>query len=244
VRERSDTDPKFPDALPTEAKALAAMRDEVDDDLDFRELLEAQLGELKEWVRGDRKYRRRLYAKLQAVYAIYVLASGHLKREALVQRRCKSAGITETQASHLSIRLVKLLFRPTEKTTYQYAAALRYAVFKKIAVDDLAAVLEKKGGGIAKFADRFWQKASKLSSDAAVDTEDNGDALEDASDSGKHRSSKRREYDQSAEAIPEFKWNDKALKLYAEAPSGAQIRQIAEKGSDGRWIVIKVRVVA
>lgn len=241
-REECAAGSEFPDELPTEAKAVEAVRSEIDEDVDFRELLEAQLADAEEWARSEQKYRTRLHAKLQHAYTIYVLAAGNSKREALIQRRCTSAGIVETQASHLSIRLVKLMLRPADKTIYQYAAALRYAAMKKIRVNDLAAAL-KKGGGIAKFAECFWQKVPTLSSDNEDDGEDNGDASEEASGS-KDRRSTHRGHDASAEAAPEFKWNDKALKLYAEATTGDRIRQVAEKNPDGRWKVIKIGLVA
>jgi len=184
-----------------------------------------------------------LHHKLQTVYVIYALAAGNPKREALVQRRCDATGIAATRASHLTIRLVKLLLRPADKTVYQYAAALRYAALKKITVNDLASALEQ-GGGIAKFAERFWQKASKLSSDAADDSEDNDDASDEASGSGKHRRSKRRPYDPSGEAVPEVEWNTKARAVYAEATNGDRVKQVSEKGPDGHWVVIKARLLS
>jgi len=222
----------FPSELPREAKAIAAVRHELDDDLDFRELLEAQLAEAEEWGRRERGYRKRLHHKLQVLYAIFVLADGNAKREALIQRQCDSAGIAGTRASHTTIRLVKLLLRPAEKTAYQYAAALRYAALTKIRVAELSAALEK-GGGIAKFAERFWQKASDLRSDADENNTDD----QQSSGSDKHRSKKR--HDRRTKAVPAFEWNRKALAVYARAGEGDRIRQVAQKDSDGRWRVIK-----
>src|SRR5438105_216781 len=103
-REQHDVGSEFPDELPREAKAIAAVRAEIDADVDFRGLLQAQLDEVEEWTAGERNYRKHLHRKLQSVYELYVLAAGNPKREALVQRRCDSAEIADTQASHLTIR--------------------------------------------------------------------------------------------------------------------------------------------
>ena len=237
-REQHDVESEFPDQLPGEAKAIAAVRA-----VDFRRLLQAQLDDVEEWTRDDCKYRKRLHRKLQRVYELYVLAADNRERETLIQRRCDSAKIANTRASHLTIRLVKLLLQPAKNSVYQYAAALRNAALKKIPVDDFAAALEK-GGGIAHFAERFGQKASKLASADADQREDSDETDDEDSGNGKDRASKRRADDQSAEAAPEFEWNDKALKLYAEATTGDQIRQVAEKKRGGRWKVIKARVVS
>jgi hypothetical protein len=138
-----------------EVQAIDSLREDLDSDLDFRALFDEQLSQAEEWKNTDRKYRRRLYAKLQDVYTLYVMAHRNPKRERLIERKCDELKISKTKASHLSIRIVKLILRTSDKTAYQYASALRCAALTDIACGALAAELAKRHHGIADLAARF-----------------------------------------------------------------------------------------
>jgi len=220
----------FPDELPREAKAIAAVRVEVDD-AEFRGLLQAQLDEVPEWKRGDRKHRKRLHRKLQSVYELYVLAAGNRTREAVIQRRCDSAGIADTKASHLTIRLVKLLLHPPEKSVYQYAAVLRSATLEQIPPDQLAEELAKRGNGIDPRADRFWARARKVDegSESEPDSDDDGENDDEASDERNDATPQR----------PRVDWEAKLLMKFRKAEVGVDFAVVLTKVAEDRARIVR-----
>src|ERR1700730_18335718 len=136
--ERKDHVDAFPDKLQEEIEAVDSLRADLDSDLDFREMFDEQFGQAEDWQDTDKKYRKRLYVKLQNLYTLYVLAHGNPKRERLVKKKCDELKISNTKASHLSIKIVKLMLRPSGKTAYQYASEIRYASLTGIAPNALA----------------------------------------------------------------------------------------------------------
>lgn len=83
-----DNTDSFPAESEEDIEAVKSLREDMDEDVDFRELFNEQLVEAEEWQNRDTKYRKRLYAKLQKVYKVYILALGDLKREQLIKRTC------------------------------------------------------------------------------------------------------------------------------------------------------------
>jgi hypothetical protein len=150
-----DNEIVFPEESDKEIAAIDALREDFDEDLDFRTLFDELLGKVDEWKNTNKKYNTRVYEKLGNVYRLYIFTYRNPKRERLVERKCDEHEIPKTKASHLSIRVVRLMMRPPIKTAYQYAAVLRYASMNQIAPSALAAELAKKGSGIAEMADRF-----------------------------------------------------------------------------------------
>jgi hypothetical protein len=159
--EHSDSLEYFPLKSQHEIDAISSLREHFDEDPNFRELFDEELQKAEEWQKKDSRYRKKLYAKLQNVYYLYLLAHADARREQLVERKCDELKISRTKASCLSILLVKLMLRPPEKTAYQYALALRYAALTQIPQNDLAEELEKRGHGIAEMARRFSQEEPK-----------------------------------------------------------------------------------
>jgi hypothetical protein len=175
------------------------------------------------------------------------MCSGDRKREQLVERKFDEYKIVKTAASNLSIRLVKLIFRRSDKTAYQYASVLRYASRKDIAHDALAKELEKKGNGIAEWADRFGkefptqQRAASSSdsgrrsmgpgdddegseADASNEDDNDSDGLADTNDEGyEHNEDNEREVDDAASDQPDVDWGPKAPKKWrkSEVDGGA-----------------------
>ena len=84
-----DNADSFPAESEEDIEAVKSLRGDMEEDVDFRELLNEQLLEAKEWENRDTKYRKRLYAKLQKIYKLYILAlGGDPKREQLIRRTC------------------------------------------------------------------------------------------------------------------------------------------------------------
>lgn len=236
--EYTDDVDAFPEESQAEIEAVDSLRDDIDEDeINFRKLFNRQLEEAEAWQNTDQKYRKRLHAKLRDVYTLYILAHRNPKRERLVERKCDELKIANTEASHLAIRIVKLILRPSDKTAYQYASVLRYASLKDIAPEALAEALAKKGNGIDWMAVRFSkeygtnQRAAvsdsggrstepddyDMAPDASNDNDDDSDGLADDNEYGEA------EEDDAASNPPEVYWGQKALKQWrkSEADGGA-----------------------
>ena len=84
-----DNADSFPAESQEDVEAVTSLREDMDEDIDFQELFNEQLAEAEEWQNRDTKYRKRLYAKLQKVYKLYILALGDPKREQLIKRACE-----------------------------------------------------------------------------------------------------------------------------------------------------------
>jgi hypothetical protein len=83
-----DNADSFPAESEEDIEAVKSLREDMEKDVDFRELFKEQLSEAEEWKNRDTKYRKRLYAKLQKIYKLYILALGDPKREQLIRRTC------------------------------------------------------------------------------------------------------------------------------------------------------------
>jgi hypothetical protein len=114
--------------------------------------------------------RKMLYVLLEKAYGVYLHCSENGKARKYLDKLAEARGIRKTEASDLSIVVVKMLFKFPEKSKspYQYAAALRYATLKKIPPDGLAKELEKKGNGIDKWEERLARAIPKKARAAAL----------------------------------------------------------------------------
>jgi hypothetical protein len=83
-----DNADSFPAQSQEDIEAVKSLREEIDEDDDFGELFKEQLAEADEWQNKDERYRKRLYAKLQKIYKLYILALGDRKREQIIKRKC------------------------------------------------------------------------------------------------------------------------------------------------------------
>jgi hypothetical protein len=219
-----------------EADAIESILEHFDEEVDFDSLFVSELRAADEWNQIDKKYRKRLYVKLQTVYQLYLLARNNPKREGLINQKCKEFGIPITRSSHLSIRLVKLMLRPPGKTPYQYAAALRYATLQQIAPDHLAEELAKKGNGIDKMADRFSADESDEIDEGSGSEPDDDDDDDEAG--SRADASDDEEKDQTPE-YPQVEWGSKLLKQYREAEVGAKWGIVLKKVTENHVRIMK-----
>jgi hypothetical protein len=241
--EHTDDADAFPVGSREDIESAKSLRDGLA--VDFRQLLEEQLRQVEDWQNTDKKYTKRLYKKLEPVYTLYVVALGKPRREQTIENACSELKIPNTGASHLSILIVKLLLRSSDKTAYQYAAALRYAARKQIPHDALAKELAKKGHGIEKWAHQFSQefgtkKRAARSSDSGGGSRDPGDAAAEAhydnNDNGDDNShdgyedteDDGREKDDAVPDHPEVDWGPNALKIWRKS-----------EFDGGTWLFVK-----
>jgi len=224
-------DPTIQDEFPTESRkeaiAVKFIRETLDDDLNFRELINVELKEADEWQKEEKRYRKKLHDKMGRIYVIYCLAHNDPSKQKLIERKCDELKIPRTAASHLSILIIKLLLRPPEKSIYQYALALRYASLKGIAPDNLAHELGTKGNGIAEMARRFSEEMPKKKQQNAADESDEVDDAsgsepddDDDSDSDDEAASRADASDGEKEEPtpedPKVEWGSKLLEQYRE----------------------------
>jgi hypothetical protein len=248
-------DPAIQDEFPTESLketvAINSLRETLDEDLNFRELFNVELEEADEWQKEERRYRKKLHGKMGRIYVIYCLAHNDPSKQKFIERKCGELKISCTAASHLSILIIKLLLRPSEKSVYQYALALRYASLKEIAPDNLAHELGKTGNGIAEFARRFSDEMPKKKQQSAADESDEVDDVsgserddDDDSDSDDEAGSRADASDEEEEEEPtledpKVKWGSKLLKQYREVEAGTKWWIRIEKLRGNRAKIVK-----
>jgi len=262
--EYTDDANTFPDDSQEEIEAVDSLRGDLHSELNFRELFDEQLRQAADWQNTDKKYRRRLYVKLQDIYTLYVTAHSNPKRERLVEKKCDELNIANTKASHLSIRIVKLMLRPSDKTAYQYASVLRYSSLKDIAPDALAEQLSKKGNGIAELADRFGKefpthrrdssdpgkrsmgpgdddaaREADASNNDDGDDNDQGDDHNDNDGVGDNFEDVEEDKDGAALGHPKVDWGPKALNKWRETKINGGAWLFIRKLSEDRARIIK-----
>jgi hypothetical protein len=252
IMQHTDDANAFFNVSQEEIEAVDSLRHDIDEEeINFRKLFNEQLKEAEAWQHKDNKYCTLLYEKLEKTYTLYIMCLGDPKREQLVDRKCDEYKIVKTAASNLCIRLVKLIFRRSDKTAYQYASVLRYASRKDIAHDALAQELAKKGNGIAEWATRFGeefptQQRAASSSDSGRrsmgpgDDDSDSDGLADTNNEGyEHNEDNEREVDDAASDQPDVEWGPKALKKWrkSEVDGGAWL--FVQRLGENRARIIK-----
>jgi hypothetical protein len=178
------------------------------------------------------------------------MAHQNPKRERLIERKCDELKISKTKASHLSIKIVKLILRTSDKTAYQYASALRYAAITDIACGALAEELAKRHHGIADLADRFSKEfgtkrraadspapggrykgpsddVDGVANDARNDNNDNDDGHDHDGDGGLDEYGDRGKDDIGSDH-PDVVWGPKALSKWRKS-----------QHDGGAWLFVK-----
>jgi hypothetical protein len=73
-----DNEIVFPEESDKEIAAIDALREDFDEDLDFRTLFDELLGKVDEWKNTNKKYNTRVYEKLGNVYRLYIFTYRNL----------------------------------------------------------------------------------------------------------------------------------------------------------------------
>jgi hypothetical protein len=94
-----DNEIVFPHELDKEIAAIEALREDFDEDVDFRTLFDELLGNVDEWQNANKKYNTRVYVKLGNVYRLYIFTYRNPKRERLVEGKCDEHKIPKTSAT-------------------------------------------------------------------------------------------------------------------------------------------------